>query len=70
MQLEDAPEKHQKFYPIHTGPIHNGAHSHGASALTLLIYFEWSGIKLCQTELWVRRVDVLLVAEVENFSTF
>ncbi len=47
-------------------------HSHGASASTPLIYFEWSDIKRCRAELWVRRVAslALLAAEVENFSTF
>ncbi len=47
-------------------------HSHGASASTLLVHFEWSDVKRCRTELWVRRVAslALLAAEVENFSTF
>ncbi len=47
-------------------------HSHGASASTPLVDFEWSDIKRCRTELWVRRVAslALLAAEVENFSTF
>ncbi len=47
-------------------------HSHGASASTPLVDFEWSDVKRCRTELWVRRVAslALLVAEVENFSTF
>ncbi len=34
-------------------------HSHGASASTPLIYFEWSDVKRCRTELWVRRVASL-----------
>ncbi len=47
-------------------------HSHGASASTPLVDFEWSDVKRCRTELWVRRVAslALLAAEVENFSTF
>ncbi len=47
-------------------------HSHGASASTPLVDFEWSDVKRCRTELWVRRVAslALLTAEVENFSTF
>ncbi len=47
-------------------------HSHGASASTPLVDFEWSEVKCCRTELWVRRVAslALLAAEVENFSTF
>ncbi len=47
-------------------------HSQGASASTPLVDFEWSDIKRCRTELWVRRVAslALLAAEVENFSTF
>ncbi len=38
----------------------------------LLVHFEWSDVKRCRTELWVRRVAslALLAAEVENFSTF
>ncbi len=30
-------------------------HSHGASASTPLVDFEWSDVKRCRTELWVRR---------------
>ncbi len=47
-------------------PIHTGA-----SASTPLVDFEWSDVKRCRTELWVRRVAslALLAAEVENFST-
>ncbi len=46
-------------------------HSHGASASTPLVDFEWSYVKRCRTELWVRRVASLaLLAAVENFSTF
>ncbi len=47
-------------------------HSHGASASTPLVDFEWSDVKRCRTELWVHRVAslALLTAEVENFSTF
>ncbi len=47
-------------------------HSHGALASTPLVDFEWSDVKCCRTELWVRRVAslALLAAEVENFSTF
>ncbi len=39
---------------------------------TPLVYFEWSDVKRCRMELWVRRVAslALLAAEVENFSTF
>ncbi len=39
---------------------------------TPLVDFEWSDVKRCRTELWVRRVAslALLAAEVENFSTF
>ncbi len=42
---------------------------HGALASTPLVYFEWSDVKRCRTELWVRRVAslALLAAEVENF---
>ncbi len=45
-------------------------HSHGASASTPLVDFEWSDIKRCRTELWVRRVAslALLTAEVELFN--
>ncbi len=47
-------------------------HSHGSSASTPLVDFEWSDVKRCRTELWVRHVAslALLAAEVENFSTF
>ncbi len=66
---------------IYTREITSGAfrclrrltpHSHGASASTPLVDFEWSDVKRCRTELWVRRVAslALLAAEVENFSTF
>ncbi len=43
-----------------------------ASASTPLVDFEWSDVKRCRTELWVRRVAslALLAAEVENISTF
>ncbi len=43
-------------------------HSHGVSALTLLIYFEWSDVKCCRTELWVHRIALgpLLAAEFKN----
>ncbi len=46
-------------------------HSHGASLSTPLVDFEWSDVKRCRTELWVRRVTslALLAAEVENFSS-
>ncbi len=44
-------------------------HSHGASAATPLVDFDWSDVKRCRTELWVRRVAslALLAAEVQNF---
>ncbi len=57
-------------------------HSHGVSASTPLVYFEWSDIKRlffllkekkfsCRTELWVRSISSLaLLAAVENISTF
>lgn len=46
-------------------------HSLEASASMPLIYFKWSDVKCCQTELWVRCVAslALLAAEVENFSS-
>ncbi len=46
-------------------------HSHWASSSTPLIDFEWSDVKRCWTELWVRRVAslALLATEVENFSS-
>ncbi len=45
-------------------------HSHGELMSTPLVYFEWSHVKRCQTELWVRRIAslALLAAEVKNFK--
>ncbi len=45
-------------------------HSHGASASTPLVDFEWSDVKRCRTELWVRRVASLALARGRSWKLF